>query len=97
MRGEIRLARLALERRATKRWQEFAADAEACLRRALEVARSQGARWWELRAAVSFVPLLTDSDRAAEAREILGSVYAEIKEGFDLPDMRAARELLQSL
>jgi hypothetical protein len=95
--AEARLARRAQQRRASKQWRALGAEAEACLRLALAVARNQRARWWELRAAVSIVPLLTDSDRAAEAREILGSVYAEIKEGFDLPDMRAARELLQSL
>ena len=97
LRAEILLASRAQQRRASKKWRALGAEAEACLRLALAVARNQRARWWELRAAVSFVPLLTDSDRAAEARKFLGGVYAEIKEGFDLPDMRAARELPQSL
>ncbi len=95
--AEVRLASRAQHRRGGKKWRELGADAEVCLRRALEVARGQGARWWELRAAVSLAPLLADSDRAAEARELLGAVYAEIEAGSDLPDMRAARELMRSL
>ena len=97
LRGEVRLAQALQHRRATRKWQKLVDDAEATLRRALEVARAQGAKWWELRTAVTLARLLRDRDRAAEARELLRSAYDGFNEGFDLPDMRAAHELLKSL
>jgi len=96
LRAEVCLALRTRQRRATRKWQQLGADAEACLRRGLGVARSQGARWWELRTAVSLARLLSEGDRAAEASDLLRSVYDEFKEGFDLPDLRAARAMLQS-
>jgi len=95
--GEMLQTSQPLRRRDSKRRQDLGAEAEASLRRALEVARRQGAKWWELRAAVSLARLLSQGERAAEGREILRRVSDELGEGFDLPDLRAARELLQSL
>jgi len=73
------------------------AGAEACFRRAVEIARPQGARWWELRAAVSLARLLRDRGRRAEARDLLAPVYGWFTEGFDLPDLREAGALLEAL
>ena len=73
------------------------AGAEACFRRAVEIARAQGARWWELRAAVSLARLLRDQGRRAEARDLLAPVYGWFTEGFDLPDLREAGALLDTL
>ena len=97
LRGEVRLTQAAQQRRATRKWETLVDDAEACLRRALEIARPQGAKWWELRTAVHLARLLRDRDRAAEARELLRSAYDGFDEGVDLPDLRAAQELLKSL
>ena len=67
------------------------AEAEACFRRALAVAREQGARMWELRAATSLARLWRDQGRHAEARDLLAPVYGWFTEGFDTPDLQEAR------
>ena len=80
---------------------EFAvgAQAEACFRRAIAVARRQEARWWELRATVSLCGLLKerkspqDTD-CAEALQTLAEIYGWFTEGFDTLDLREARALL---
>lgn len=73
------------------------AEAEAVLRGALDIARDQGARSLELRAATSLARLLRRLGRAAEGRELLGGCYAWFGEGFDTADLREARELLEDL
>jgi hypothetical protein len=97
LRGEVRFAMRGRNRRNGKRWNEATDDAERYFRRALEIADGQGARWWELRAAVSLARLLEDRGRVAEARETLAPVYARFSEGRELPDLRAAGQLLDSL
>jgi tetratricopeptide (TPR) repeat protein len=64
-------------------------EAEACLRRAIEVARAYGARWWELRAAVSLARLGGAGEAVRAVREILGA----FTEGADTADVRAARAI----
>jgi class 3 adenylate cyclase/predicted ATPase len=73
------------------------ASAEACYRRALEVARRQGARSFELRAAVSLSRLWQAADRHEEARELLASIYEWFTEGLDHPELREAAALLDEL
>jgi adenylate cyclase len=63
-----------------------ASAAEPHLRRALDVARRQGARWWELRAAAS-VAARCPSDEASRALEEITGWFTE---GFDTADLRAA-------
>jgi adenylate cyclase len=70
---------------------------EACFRKGLEVARSQGARSLELRAATSLSQLWRDASREDEARSLLASVYGGFTEGFDTEDLRDAKALLDSL
>jgi predicted ATPase len=65
------------------------ADAKACFVRALETAEGQQARFWELRAALSLWRL--DHDPAARDRVV--SLKAGFSEGFELPDLKAARLL----
>jgi predicted ATPase/DNA-binding winged helix-turn-helix (wHTH) protein len=71
--------------------------AEVCFRRAIDVARSQAALFWELRAAVSLARLKIAQHRPAAAREVLAPVYGRFTEGFQTPDQRAARALLDKL
>ncbi|HSN54072.1 MAG TPA: AAA family ATPase [Candidatus Sulfomarinibacteraceae bacterium] len=71
--------------------------AEQSFRRALAVARAQGALSLELRAATSLAELLRGSSRAAEARDTLSGVYGRFTEGFDTPDLVDARALLGAL
>ena len=72
------------------------AEAEDALRRALALARRQGARALELRAAVSLTELLNRADRCAEAVELLALVYGEFSEGFETADMLSARAVLDA-
>lgn len=72
-------------------------DAENHLKIALEIARQQGAKLWELRAAIDLARLWKDQGRIAEAIALLDPVHASIVDG-DCPDDQArARELLASL
>ena len=72
-------------------------DVEACFRQAIDVARGQEARSWELRATTSLARLLRGQGRIAEAREMLAAIYGWFTEGFDTPDLIEARDLLEAL
>jgi tetratricopeptide (TPR) repeat protein len=50
-------------------------EAESCFRRALEIARDQQAKWWELRSTVNLARFLAKKGRAVEAREMLAHIY----------------------
>ena len=71
--------------------------AEADFRHAIAVARSQGARLWELRAATSLGRLLRDREACAEAYDLLAPVCDWFTEGFDTPDLQGAKALLDAL
>jgi DNA-binding SARP family transcriptional activator/predicted ATPase/class 3 adenylate cyclase len=71
-------------------------EAEACFRRALEVAREQGARSWELRAATSLGQLLHRQGKTKEARTLVQGIYDWFSEGFNTTDLREAEALLES-
>jgi TOMM system kinase/cyclase fusion protein len=71
--------------------------AEAAFREALEVARRQSARSWELRAATSLAHLLRGQGRRDEARALLQPVYDWFTEGFDTADLKDAKALLGEL
>jgi predicted ATPase len=72
-------------------------EVESCFRTAMTVARDQGTRGFELRAAVSFARLLGDQGRRAEARELLAPVYGWFTEGFDTPDLKEGKALFDTL
>ena len=71
--------------------------AEELYLKALSIAREQEAKLWELRAAVSLTQLRRDQDRHAEARDRLAPVYGWFTEGFDTPDLKDAKTLLDEL
>jgi predicted ATPase len=71
--------------------------AEDCFEQAAEMAREQGALFWELRSALSFARLRLAQGRHAEARNILQPVHDRFTEGFGGADLRAARALLLNL
>jgi predicted ATPase len=71
--------------------------AEQCFRAALDVARTQEAKWWELRASVSLARLLCDTGRRDEARTMLAGIYNWFTEGFDTADLKDAKTLLDEL
>jgi predicted ATPase len=72
-------------------------QAEACFHHALSVARRDGARSWELRAAVSLARLWQRQGKWAEARDLLAPIYGRFREGFDTQDLREARALLEQV
>jgi predicted ATPase len=73
------------------------AGAEASLQRAIQVARRQQARSWELRATMSLGRLWRDQGKTGEARQRLAEIYGWFTEGFDTPDLVEARTLLAEL
>jgi class 3 adenylate cyclase/predicted ATPase len=76
---------------------EHPAEAETCYQQALAVARKQGARLWELRAAVSLARLWAAQGRGREGYELLAPVYGWFTEGFDTADLKEAKALLDEL
>jgi predicted ATPase len=71
--------------------------ADELYRKALDIAAEQGAKPWELRAAVSLARLRRDQGRQAEARDLLMPVYGWFTEGFDTTDLKEANALLDEL
>ena len=77
--------------------QRAAGEAERCFRRALEVAREQKAKSNELRAATSLARLWQRQGKQAQARDLLLPLYDWFTEGFDTPDLKDAKALLDEL
>jgi predicted ATPase len=70
-------------------------EVEAVLLRAIETAQSQQARSLELRARMSLARLWMAQNRSEDARRQLSELYGWFTEGFETPDLRAARLLLR--
>jgi class 3 adenylate cyclase/tetratricopeptide (TPR) repeat protein len=67
------------------------------LLRAIELARAQGARWWELRAATSLARHLANQGRQQDAYAMLAPIYGRFTVVFDSADLKAAKALLDQL
>ena len=87
LKGELLLARSA----------ENETEAETCFHQAIEVARRQLAKSWELRAAMSLGRLWQKQGKKAEARALLQEIYGWFTEGFDAADLKEVRALLEAL
>ncbi len=72
-------------------------EAESCYLRAIGVARSQEARWWEHRAATRLARLWHSQGKTNEARDLLAPVYGWFTEGFDTADLKEAKALLNEI
>jgi len=72
-------------------------EAEVCFRKALDVARRQSSKLFELRAATRLARLWQNQGRKDEARELLAPVYDWFTEGFDTWDLKEAKALLDEL
>jgi tetratricopeptide (TPR) repeat protein len=77
-------------------WQSFT-ESEACFERALDVARQQQAKSLELRAATSLARLWRDQGKQEQAHRLLAPVYGWFTEGFDTPDLKETKVLLEEL
>ncbi|UVO26987.1 AAA family ATPase [Bradyrhizobium arachidis] len=73
------------------------AEAAECFRRAIKVAGRQGAKALELRSANSLSRLWRDQGKQQQAYDLLAPLYGWFTEGFDTPDLREAKALLDAL
>jgi predicted ATPase/class 3 adenylate cyclase len=95
LRGELLLMQSAGTRGS--RTAQAEVEAETCFRRAIEVARLQQAKAFELRAAMSLSRLWQRQGQRHAARDTLAIVYGWFTEGFDTPDLQEAKALLEAL
>ncbi|GGO81786.1 adenylate/guanylate cyclase domain-containing protein [Marinobacterium nitratireducens] len=76
---------------------EDAAAAQACFEKAIAIARGQGARSLELRAATCLADLLREQGKSSDARQLLEPVLRDFGEGLETADLRRASTLLSGL
>jgi len=95
IRGVLALKQIEGRECSAVELQSAQVEAEHAFREAIEIAHRQGAKLYELRAAADLGRLLTRSGRSDEARRILGEIYNSFTEGFDAPDLRDARSVLE--
>jgi predicted ATPase len=72
-------------------------EAATCFRRAIEIAHSQRAKCFELRATTSLAGLSSKQGKRDEARQMLGEIYGWFTEGFETADLKEAKALLGTL
>jgi predicted ATPase len=72
-------------------------EAEAAMQRAIDVARRQNAKSWELRAATSLARLRRQQGRREEAVALLAPILGWFTEGFDTADLKEAKTLFDKL
>jgi predicted ATPase len=71
--------------------------ADDSLRAAINIAQEQEALLWELRAALGLAGLCVQQGHGGEARQLVAQVYDRFTEGFETPDLRAAKAFLDGL
>ncbi len=87
LKGELLLARAA----------EHGTEAETCFHQALDIARHQQAKSWELRATTSLARLWQSQGKRQDAYDLLAPVCGWFSEGFDTADLKDAKALLEEL
>jgi predicted ATPase len=73
------------------------AEAEECFLKAIDIARQQQAKSWELRATTSLARLWQSQGRKTESHKLLSEIYHWFTEGFDTKDLQEAKALLEKL
>jgi predicted ATPase len=73
------------------------AEVETCFSRAIDIARRQQAKSWELRAAIDLARLWQDQGKRKEAHDLLSPIYGWFTESFDTADLKDAKALLDAL
>ena len=73
------------------------AEAEACFVKAIDMARCQSAKSWELRAVMSLSRLWQRQGKKKKARKLLAEIYGWFTEGFATADLQEAKALLEEL
>jgi predicted ATPase len=87
LRGELRFASTPID----------LAAAEDDFRSAIDVARRQSNKFWQLRASTSLARLWRDQGKRTEAYDLLAPIYGWFTEGFDTPELTEAKALLDRL
>jgi class 3 adenylate cyclase/predicted ATPase len=72
-------------------------EAEECFLKAIDIARKQQAKSWELRATISLARLWQSQGKQHEACNTLSKIYHWFTEGFDTKDLQEAKALLEEL
>ena len=72
-------------------------DAEAHLQRAIDIARAQNSKSFELRAAMALAKLWEQQGRRQNAYDLVAAIHGWFTEGFDTPDLKEAKTLLETL
>jgi predicted ATPase len=96
LKGELLLTQEGLRLQAVGH-REKIEEAEACFHKAIEIARRQQAKSWELRAVMSMSRLWQRQGKKDEARQMLAGIYGWFTEGFDTKDLQEAKALLEEL
>jgi predicted ATPase len=97
LKGELTLQQRQGESQKVDSQKSKEEEAEACFLQAIDVARQQQAKSWELRAATSLARLWQQQGKKAEAYKLLSEVYGWFTEGFDTKDLQEAKALLEEL
>jgi predicted ATPase len=99
LRYEAELHRLkgVLALRSNASGSRIQSEAEEQFRKAIEVARRQSSRSWELRATTSLARLLAKQHKRDDARTMLAEIYGWFTEGFGTLDLKDAKALLDQL
>jgi predicted ATPase len=109
LKGELLVAQESREQGAGSKEQNLAGpepqsqildphgEAEACFLKAIDTARQQQAKSWELRAATSLARLWQQQGKTVEAHKLLSDVYNWFTEGFDTKDLQEAKALLEAV
>ena len=74
-----------------------ASEVGAAYRAAIDCARGQGAKYYELQASTSYARWLNSQGRSVEAHTLLADIYGWFTEGFDTPALSEAKALLDEL
>jgi len=77
--------------------QEKFAESEASFERSIRIARRQQAKSLELRGATSLTRLRRDQGKRKQGHDLLAPIYGWFTEGFDTPDLKEAKALLDEL
>ena len=88
---------LILQTQATSPRADLEKDADACFQRAIEIAKNQQAKSFELRASSCLARLWQQQNKKAEAKRLLMEIYHWFSEGFDIIDLQQAKALLDEL
>ena len=91
LRGELTLQASA------QSTESRAQEAEEYFQKAIDIARQQQAKSWELRASTSLARLWQQQDKREDARQLLAEIYGWFTEGLDTKDLQEAKTLLEEL